>query len=188
MNATTGYPYAEGDRLEERNTYFYSPYGGAAFLAAWRENRAAALDELGAPAAEPPPPAASDEPGSGEALLESLHAQLRDGAVDRRRLDLLLQRFEVGKRLYLQYNDELRPLDRDAFRDLDLYLRFAELLDLLYERQGDLSRLNALMKALDILVSLRADLNGARRGRLARLLEREGRWVAALAERVEVAL
>lgn len=188
MSGTTGYPYAEGDRLEERNTYFYSPYGGSAFLGAWGESRAGALAELGAPSSAPPAVAMAED-GSGEALLESLYAEALGGGIDRRRMGLLLQRFEVGKRLYGHYNEVLRPIDRDAYRDLALYLRFAELLDLLYEReQGGLDRLNGLIKALDILVSLRAELKGADRGRLARLLEREGEWVAALAKRVEVAL
>jgi methionyl-tRNA formyltransferase len=38
----TDYPYASGDLLEKRNTYFYTPYAGADFLLAWRLQREAA--------------------------------------------------------------------------------------------------------------------------------------------------
>ena len=33
------YPYAVGDRLEDRNTYFYTPFCGREFLTAWRRHR-----------------------------------------------------------------------------------------------------------------------------------------------------
>ena len=32
----SNYPYAIGDLIEKPNTYFYSQFGGAAFIAAWR--------------------------------------------------------------------------------------------------------------------------------------------------------
>ncbi len=45
------YPYARGDLLHERNTYYYTPYHGRQFLDAWRAARNDVLANLGVLAA-----------------------------------------------------------------------------------------------------------------------------------------
>ena len=55
------YPYSQGDRLEERNTYFYSQYHGAAFFPVWQASRQAALAHL-------PPAQALPLPTAGKQL------------------------------------------------------------------------------------------------------------------------
>lgn len=179
------YPYAEGDRLEDRNTYFYSQFGGTAFLAAWKHDRDQALKELGAPL--PAPATMESEDGAAAALFEALYAAAVGGKGTGKRFDLLLQRFETGKRLYARYDADLRALDRGDYRHLSLYLRFGEVLDAAYASTGRLDHLNALMKLLDILVSLRGELVDGERGRLARLISSERAFVDALAERTGVA-
>ena len=40
------YPYASGDLLEDRHTYFYSEYAGRPFLDSWRTQRGGLLEKL----------------------------------------------------------------------------------------------------------------------------------------------
>lgn len=182
----SAYPYSRGDLLEQRNTYFYSTFGGEAFLSAWRAERESALGDL--PAAMPAP-----EAGEGQAptdrLLERLYRAFfegRQGRDEERLLDRLIQRFEVSKRVHAEYNDEFRPSDPEDYRDLGRYLRFAEVLDAAFGLAGGLPRLNAMLKCLDTLTALRDRLEADAAGRLARLIGREREHVDALARSIGI--
>ena len=89
------YPYSQGDRLEERNTYFYSQYHGAAFFPAWRTSRQAALMQLPPAQAVPLPVAAerNEYPVDTAALLAELLHAAADAPGKRRLAERLLQRF-----------------------------------------------------------------------------------------------
>lgn len=178
------YPYARGDLLELRNTYFYAPFGGEAFLAAWRAERQSVLENL--PQASPAP--AVDEGGaSTDRLLERLYSAYsagRQGREETRLLDRLIQRFEVSKRVHSEYNEAFRPVDPEDYRDLGRYVRFAEVLDAAFVQTGGLPCLNAMLKCLDTLTAMRGRLGSAAAGRLARLIERERQHVDSLAGRM----
>jgi hypothetical protein len=77
------YPYASGDLIKKRNTYFYTPFRGPAFLAAWKEDRDSRLSRLGPPQPAPSPIATSaprsGEPIETERLLEFLMERLAGG-------------------------------------------------------------------------------------------------------------
>ena len=183
------YPYAAGDLLERPNTYFYSAYHGRAFLDAWRRQRADALREMDAAAslsatgldspAEPAQPT--------DLLLESIHRGLSatGGAAEHLSvLDRLVQRFEVTKRIHAEYSDVWRPVDGADYRSAHRYVRFAEVLELAYERTGALPYLNALLKNIDTLSSLRSTLSQDQRARVRRVIARERDHVRKLAERL----
>lgn len=184
------YPYAKGDRLVERNTYQYTPFVGRAFLNAWRESRIEAKERLGHSAAGAPAAAGGVLPEVGAfrtgPLLELLHARLASGWDPSAGawLDRLVQRFEVTKRLHRAYGADLRAVDREDFRELALYVRFAEVLEAAYAASGSLVYLNALLKVLDTLCSQAASLERPLASRIARLVEVEGRLVDDLAHRV----
>lgn len=186
----SAYPYARGDLLEQRNTYFYSPFGGEAFLAAWRAERESALDDL--PPASPAPDADADADADmggapTDRLLERLYrafSEGRHGRVEEWLLARLIQRFEVSKRVHAEYSAEFRPVDPEDYRDLGRYLRFAEVLDAAFARAGGLPRLNAMLKCLDTLAALRGRLGTAAAGRLAWLIGREREHVAGLARHI----
>lgn len=173
---TIEYEYATGDLLEDRNTYFYTAYQGADFLAAWRRSRNAALRDL-PPAAPTPPPnrdgsATVDEGAATEALLETAFANLdRPGICPI--LDKLIQRFEVTKRIHRAYGADWRPLDPGSYRDFGLYLRFAELVEATCAKTAGLPSLNALIKAVDTLVAIRGQLRPEQGARLATIIARE---------------
>ena len=186
------YPYATGDLLVERNSYSYSAFHGEPFLAAWAAERERVRRALPAPIGAPAPGGAGSPPGSdGFAtadLLEFLFGRVT-GAPETVSsdaapwLELLVQRFEVTKRLHRAYNARHRAVDRAEFRDRGLYVRFAETLALVQHATGSLPHLSTLLKCMDTLCALHAELDPGLAGRVARLIEVERTAVRAVAER-----
>ena len=191
------YPYAHGPLLDERNTYFYSSYGGVEFLEAWKREREVLIGAL--PPPEPPsaPRGTHQFPADGAPaidvgpLLRSLYAAMwhntyADRVVALPWLERLVQRFEVTKRIFASYGPGLASKGRTNYRHLPLYVRFAEVMELTYQRTSALPYLNALLKCLDTLSALRAGLGAADSARLAWLCGRERQHVAALARELRV--
>jgi hypothetical protein len=184
------YPYSQGDRLEERNTYFYSQYHGAAFVPAWRARRQMALTHLPAARAVPLPAAAerSEHPAATAALLADLLHAAADAPDKRRLAERLLQRFEVSKRLHRRYDADFKAIADSGYDDLDLYLQFAALCLHQAEQPGALPFLNGLLKVVDSLVSIHPRLSPAQGAQLAWLIAAEQNWVVRLAAQANVEL
>jgi len=159
------YPYSQGDRLDDRNTYFYSAFHGHTFLAAWHASRNAAL--AGLPHAQRPQPLAAEWCENAERLL---------------------QRFEVSKRIYRAYDADFKAVRDSGYDDLDLYLRFGAWCVDGEPRPAALRYLNALLKLVDLLISVRERLTGEQGAGLAWLIERERAWVQRIAASVSVAV
>lgn len=182
------YPYSQGDRLEERNTYFYSQYHGAAFFPVWRASRQAALAQL-PPAQRVPLPESGEQFESGQdtaALLADLLHRAADAPGKRRLAERLLQRFEVSKRLYRRYDDNFKAVADSGYADFELYLQFAALCLHYADQPAALPFLNGLLKVLDSLISIQRQLNTAQGAQLAWLIGAEGDWVARIAEQAGV--
>ena len=186
------YPYTEGDRIREPNTYFYSSCDDPAFLEAWQSCRRAVADRFPEPARGPAlkgdRSASGGRPyGDTSALLQVAMAQadaLRPGAPFEPPLRSLLHKFETTKRLHRAYDDQFRAVDRGRNRDLSLYLGLAEVFERGYERIADLRLLNALLKILDTLCSVHEDLSDEEGARLSRLLIAERRLVTELSRKL----
>jgi methionyl-tRNA formyltransferase len=176
------YPYAFGDLLEARNTYFYTPYHGVSFLHEWMGARDAA--SAGAREKDAPPPRAgadvAGETRETATLIEEGFGQ-SDSALAIR--DALIKRFEVTKRLYTSCRSDFRASPGARYDDISLYLRFAEMLEAHVQRSAHLPSLNALLKVMDTLSALVVRLDDHDRGRFARLVNEERRHVMALAAR-----
>lgn len=181
--ADAAYSHAEGDRIEDRNTYQYSTFAGSAFLVAWESSRFAALDNLG-PAA-PSDGAQMVPQGLDTAGVLERIAEAPSSPESRAALERIIQRFEVTKRVHGQYGPDNRAIDRGDYHDLRLYVRFAELLEQRHAAGDTLVPLNTLLKCLDSLCSVQDRLRGDVRGRVARLIELERGHVQALAARLE---
>jgi methionyl-tRNA formyltransferase len=179
-NSEVDYIYSRGNLIDERNTYFYTPYWGLPFIEAWRKDRESSIKNLG-PLCEPPIPVeVSDDDDTGFALLERLYADIASANFDNK-LSLLILRFEVGKRIYKNYDVNMRPFDRSQCHDLSLYLRFAEILDKAYACSGELIYINPFLKVMDTLIAFQGDLKGNQEGRLSRLIGRELQYIKKLA-------
>ncbi|MFG0413664.1 hypothetical protein ACF8MD_08295 [Pseudomonas sp. zjy_8] len=182
------YPYSQGDRLEERNTYFYSQYHGAAFFPVWQASRQAALAHL-PPAQALPLPTAGEQLESAQdtaALLADLLNTAADAPGKRRLAERLLQRFEVSKRLHRRYDSDFKAVTSSGYDDLDLYLQFAALCLHHAEQPGALPFLNGLLKVIDSLISVQQHLSPSQGAQLAWLISAEHDWVARIAARAAV--
>jgi len=186
MTGPVAYPYAEGRLLDTPAQYSYSRYQGEPFLHAWRAQRAAMARDLAGAAP------ASAAPGTPvQALLEHLAREIeapQPSAACLSTLQRLLQRFEVTKRLHAHYNDHWRPLDPAEFRGAERYVLFAEVLERAYAATGQLPFLNGLLKCMDTVSSLAAQLDGRQAARVRALVEREDAHVRRLASRCGLAL
>ncbi len=181
-----GYPYSEGDRLEDRNSYCYSPATGAPLLLAWRAARDAALADLPAPCVPPAAPAALPRPGEPfqtASALDGLLPLCRAGSLPPEAaswLDKLVRRFEVSKRLHGAYDAAFKPVDRADYRTPGLYLRAAEATLRAHAATGDLVCLNAALKLVDTLCAMRSVLDPVQGAWLAAIICSEREAVAAL--------
>jgi methionyl-tRNA formyltransferase len=183
VNGHSTYTYATGDLLEERNSYTYTHCHGDVFFADWREARAQVLQGLAEPADPPVPVGQVALATALEAdirctadMLESLMGSLlrqETGELVRDTLARLVGRFEVAKRVHSHYLARWRATPEASYRDLALYLRYAEVMELAYSLTGEVVYLNVLLKVLDTLAARVADLPVDQSGRLARLLGRE---------------
>lgn len=173
------YPYARGDLLHDRNTYFYSAYHGEAFFDAWRGDRDAADGDKADGLSLDPTPTSE--------LAQDLRARIAQaGDADAwSTLDRLVQRFEVTKRVHHAYRDTWRAVDPSAFQSVPGYVNLADLLADAHEQSGKLTYLNCLLKLLDTVSSFAAGLPKDWRVRVEGLIERERSFVTALRSRID---
>jgi hypothetical protein len=178
------YPYASGNTLNEATNYSYAPYHGAAFFAAWREARATACGTH----------AGAEETLTAcetfEIFTRMKHAllQAEDDVPLRSSLDAILRNFEAKKRIYAAYNKGFTSKGRSDDGVLELYVCFAEILDVAYTKYAALPYLNGLLKLVDMLCALAAKLSARQAERLAVLIEAEHAHVAACAAALGVVL
>lgn len=182
------YSYSIGDRLTDRNTYFYTPAVGMPMIEAWRASRKAVLDRLPSPV--DPPDSTNDSPVSIDddtvhtaALLEFLWSKNSDSEVgqdESRWLEKLMKKFELTKRFHRAYGAKFRAVDKSQHKDLDLYVRAAEVFLSAYDRSNDARFLNVLLKILDTLCAYSEGLGPESSARLARLLLSEEKRVEGL--------
>ena len=186
------YPYASGNLLDDRNTYFYSAYGGIRFLHAWASDRD---DSFTTPALPPPAEKATEVPAAGsrietailfECLLNAMANDATPNALTIEWLSKLVKKFEVTKRIHHAYDENFKAINRENHRDLALYLRLAEVFEKAFSITSALPYLNALLKTLDTMCALRDDMSEHQRARLSGLIERERIHVIKIADRMGV--
>ncbi len=191
------YPYSQGNRLEQRNTYFYSGFDGTHFMDAWRDARKFAARELRTAQSEAVDVQSKQAPGSGGidtgSLLERLLAELLAGKFpDETRVwtNILRTRFEVSKRVFCPSASTYphKPVAGSDWRNLELYVSFSVLMDAAYAVTGDITYLNALLKCNDTLVSVCHELFLKDKRRLSDLLGREEHYIDRLANTLEISL
>jgi len=176
------YPYASGNLIEQPNSYFYTPYSGAAFFDAWRESRQSVRRTL--PDAVPPPAASPGPEGS------NLSSDLLERALggDQGLREAFIKKFETTKRVHESYDGDFRAVDKTKRDELSLYVRAADLFEASYQETKSSRHLNVYLKSLDTLCAHAADLSPALQARLAWHIKRENRHLQELAENCGVDL
>jgi hypothetical protein len=191
------YTYSQGNRLEDRNTYFYTRFQGVEFLDAWREARKHAardlLEEHGETGEKQLRQLPENTGIDTHDLLPRLLLSVSRGELSDEPgiwTDILRRRFEISKRVFCAYAREYphKPLPDSDWRDLELYTAFSALMEAAYAVSGDIAYLNALLKCNDTLVSVRHSLSAADRERLSDLLSMEEQHIRRLADSLEVIL
>ncbi|MBT4490564.1 MAG: hypothetical protein HOK30_13005 [Rhodospirillaceae bacterium] len=173
----TSYPYATGDLIETPNSYFYSEYGGTAFIAAWRHQRSTVRDRLPAPAPPPPPAAAKDADPKSQLSVDLLERALQK---EEDLAEAFVKKFEIHKRVHNGYDEAFRALDKTERHSLALYMRAADLFATLYDEGRALRHLNVYLKCLDTLCACTANLTPDLSARLAWHLANEQNLIDAL--------
>ncbi len=176
------YPYATGALLDARNTYSYTAFHGADFLAAWSRHRDALLQPSADTAVAAPRAGKLLPPRPTELLLSRVRSGLAGDARGQALASLnhVLQRFEVTKRIHGEYNTNWRPADLQDYNDLDLYVQFAQTLDEAYGVTRGLQYLNGLLKCLDTLTAYMPALSSEQIENLQTLVRSERSHVDAL--------
>lgn len=188
MNPDQIYEYAQGDLLEKPHNYQYSAYKGMAFIHAWQESRDQVLPSLGSPAPPPEPFLEQENRFSVHYFLENLMDEMLQGQSVKSNLDIWTKKFEVSKRLFAEYNEQYKPVDKSKFHDMAAYVRYAEVMEKAYRGTAKLPYLNVFLKAMDTLIACKDRLDAQQKARLAWLVERERNYVLALTQkrRVEI--
>jgi len=175
------YPFADGNLLEKPNTYFYSTYKGSAFLISFFQHRLRTLENL--PSASPAPtPHPEVEPPSKkiietERLLEYVFSKILKGEINDSScqfwLERLVKKFEVSKRIHIQYKQNFCAVDPNQHKNYCLYIRLSEIFESAYANSGDIRFLNVLLKTIDTICSFSEYLISQDRRRLASLIFKE---------------
>jgi hypothetical protein len=181
MSVST-YSYARDDLLDNRNTYFYTEYQGAGFIKNWRASRLKVLNIL--PPTIAPMPAGAFDPNSP--LTRNLIEQAIAG--NEILAEKFIAKFEITKRIHGAYDEKFKALDREDHKDLDLYLRAADLFVELYCSGKSSRLLNVYLKCLDTLVGLHESINAGSAGRLAWHIESEQQIISRLIKKLDLQL
>lgn len=194
MKSNCDYPYARGELLSDRNTYFYSVFGGSAFLSAWKFERASVFSTL--PPGRPAPSASSTSPPMGNvtidtgSLLEYLYEAATQGQITHpqagRYLDQIIKKFEVTKRVHQEYDANFKAIDKELHHNLELYVRLGEVFELAYAKTRDIRLLNVFLKVMDTVCSFATELVPVQQARLSTLIEAEQKFVMELCSDAEL--
>jgi hypothetical protein len=177
---TINYPYAEGELLENPQSYSYSGYFAEAFIDAWLINRETQLSIL--------PLSQAPLQSNGEALCCSdtmalLHAiceELRQPQVlvhsdSMDWLRRLLKKFEVTKRVYSAYELDTphRPMAESVYTRLEIYIKLAECFILAFNKGAGFQYLNGFIKIQDSIISQLNKLSHTSKTNLTWLIQQE---------------
>jgi methionyl-tRNA formyltransferase len=195
------YYYAFGDRLTDRNTYFYTSYHGSEFFKYWEDARNSVLCNVSTSKA-----VLFNEPKftvehallklesvngiESSTLFDTINSSLANNLVDDKVLTflkMLVKKFEVSKRVFACYQGiNFLIVDKNAYHDLMHYVKFASLMSDAYRQTGCLPFLNAFLKVLDSLCSRANELEHSVLAVLEDLFVQERQYIATLSTKLEI--
>lgn len=152
------YKYINDEAPAIKINYSYSKYWGKDFIKSWRNTRATVLSdcddtELFTLISQKQSNLWENEYVLSEKLLMHWLAVYENQVT---KIDdaifLLIKRFEVTRKIYFDYNIEMRPSNRNIYEDFKIYGLFGVLLGKLFLQTRKYPFLNALIKTNDIIV------------------------------------
>ena len=183
MNISSIYPYTSGNKIQKINIYNYSPYFGEDFLNAWHNNREEVLNNNESIACKY---FNTDTELKLKKLTHSLQKckTVTDASPYLEKLDLYVKKFEVSKRLFDEYDKNLKPLNRFKHNNPGNYISLAEALVSGFEITQSLVYLNALIKLNDTISSISTDLYFSMKNEHKKILLKERSFVSELKKRL----
>jgi len=197
------YPYASGNLLKNRNTYFYTKYKGIKFLNSWQKDRERILKNLPDKKALPIQPILFSSKEWSQKLVDGkiiktrvLLNDLLNEIYSKKKttpdliswLDRLVKRFEVFKRVHEAYNSNFKATEKGNYNNLKLYIMLCALFDLAYLKTKDLTYLNVMLKCLDTLCAMHNQLDDEEKSYLAQLIKNEKRHIEKISKNIELVL
>ena len=177
----------DDDRLQSPNTYFYTAIDKCNRFDAWLMQRLSVLRRIDA--VSPMISGVSDfvcraeSPIDTNTLTATLWKKFESGEntdLEKGDLNLLLQKFEVSKRLFGQYDSEWCKIEASGFVEIDTYIYFGQSLCRAYGQGMGLNYLNGLLKLNDTLISVCVDMNSKQVSALGWLVAREVEFVSGI--------
>lgn len=159
------YKYINDEAPSIKINYSYSKYLGKDFIESWRNTRAVVLSdcdetELFSVISQKQINLWEHEYVLSEKLLmhwlsvyECQVTKIDDA------IFLLIKRFEVTRKIYFDYNIEMRPSNRNNYEDFKVYGLFGVLLGKLFLQTRKYPFLNALIKINDIIIGRFLQMN-----------------------------
>jgi hypothetical protein len=145
------YKYLNSNALFEKVDYSYSVYNGESFLKAWKASRKLFTGIYDSKNIQFDVIIKSP---TSDLFLSWINNFNDNTFKDFKKLNLLLKRFEVTRKIYEGYDESFRPTDKKInFKDIDLYTLFSFVLVKAYKSSKKLYYLNSLLKVNDIILS-----------------------------------
>ncbi|MBZ9786729.1 hypothetical protein LB456_04595 [Psychroflexus sp. CAK57W] len=153
------YKYLKSDAPNEKINYSYSSFHGQEFIDAYRRTRKGFITKKQLPSIY--------DSISSQLSLNWTNGYLETEAIfdfwlirlieDKEWIDseinLLIKRFEVTKKIYTTYKEDMRPIDKTSYHDVVNYAKFGLVLAKMYKNTNYFPALNALIKISDIILS-----------------------------------
>jgi len=156
------YKYSQRNLITNPETYFYSQYEGIQFLIQWQNDR----KKFGTCQKDFQVEIFFSQPHNfistspvvvSSHFLNDLYRQTMQGEISQKNkevIDAVLKRFEITKKIFDTYSADIRPLSESSDLDINLYLKFGIVIEMMYTTTHELPYLNSLLKVMDIISSV----------------------------------
>ncbi len=174
------YPYITENNLLNKQKYNYSEYRGMEFLSDYRESRLKAIAALSSAHMKENCLSCCIQGGT----CKELKTLLENG--NKTTIDKYVKSFEVRKRLYTAYDENMKPMEisEATYSDFDAYIFFAKVLLAAHKRNRGLKYFSCLLKLDDTLISVKDKLSDNQKWQLAKILTEELSLYDALAAHI----
>lgn len=164
------YKYINPIAPTEKINYSYSKYEGDHFLNLWKDNRESIIKKCHQFSTVK---LVNSDSEVEQLFNEWIKVNNFDNPKISEKLNTLIKRFEVTKKIYSLYDANFRALDKSKFNDLRLYILFSYILIQASRLREKPQYLNALLKVNDILASQFINLSDCNQTLLGYCLSKE---------------
>lgn len=158
MTGENKYKYIDCNSPNVKINYSYSKYLGLDFIEYWKLSRKENLktfnkENLKVLIKESVDTECTNNYSFSKKIfsnwLDNIELDCKEFLLD---VNLLVKRFEVTKKIYSEYNNLMRPENKDAYLNIENYSLFGIILGLLFCKTNNYQYLNAHVKLNDILL------------------------------------